>query len=80
MATTTTNSTFKVVKKLENWYLIQELILTNEGSKLVEKLQAKNFSEEGIASILMPYDSTKKSQEVDRNYVEFSASYFKKTL
>lgn len=81
MATTNNNpTTFKVVKKLENGYLIQELILTNEWAKLVNKLQAKNFSDDGISAILMPYDSTKKAQEIDNNLVEFCASYFKKSL
>ena len=77
---TTTPTTFKVVKSLDNWYLIQECILTQKGQALVKNLQANWMSEEWICSILLPYDTTKKTQVKDKELVSAMAQYFKKSL
>lgn len=68
------------IKKLENGYLVNELVLTNEGEKLVKNLEGKWVSEEGIQAILLPYDAVKKTNEVDKKYVSINCQYFKKTL
>ncbi len=72
--------TFKIIKKLESWFLVQELILTKQGETLVEDLQKNGMSEEGIASILLPYDATKKTQSKDKNLVSCLAQYYKKDI
>jgi len=38
------------------------------------------MSEEGIASILLPYDATKKTQSKDKNLVSCLAQYYKKDI
>ena len=72
--------TFKIIKKLESWFLVQELILTKQGETLVEDLQKNGMSEEGIASILLPYDAIKKTQSKDKNLVSCLAQYYKKEI
>ncbi len=78
--TTTTMNTFKIVKPLENGYLVQECILTKQGQNLVKDLQDNGMSNEGIASVLLPYDSVKKQQVKDSKLVSTVAQYFKKTI
>ena len=68
------------VKKLDNGYLINELVLTNEWEKIVKNLENKGVSEEGIQAILLPYDPVNKTNEVDKKYVSVNCQYFKKTL
>lgn len=77
-----TNNTkiFKTVKKLDNGYLIQEMILTNEGQNLVENLNQAWLSQEWIASILTPYDTVKKTTTPDKKLVMNIAQYFKKEI
>ena len=58
---------FKIVKKLDNGFLIQECLLTKQWETLVKDLEKNWMSNEWIASVLMPYDSTKKTQEKDKN-------------
>ena len=72
--------TFKIIKKLESWFLVQELILTKQGETLVEDLQKNGMSEEWIASILLPYDAIKKTQSKDKNLVSCLAQYYKKEI
>ncbi len=45
-------STKKFVKKLENWFLIQELVLTKQGETLVKDLESNGISDDWISSIL----------------------------
>lgn len=71
---------FKIVKKLDNGFLIQECLLTKQWETLVKDLEKNWMSNEWIASVLMPYDSTKKTQEKDKNLVSCVATYFKKSL
>ncbi len=73
-------STKKFVKKLENWFLIQELVLTKQGETLVKDLENNWISDDGIASILIPYDTVKKTNTIDKKYVSISCQYFKKDL
>ena len=73
-------NTFKIVKPLENGYLVQECILTKQGENLVKDLTDKWMSQEWIASVLMPYDSVKKQQVKDSKLVSTVAQYFKKTI
>ena len=73
-------TTKKFVKKLENGYLIQELILTKEGQNLVKDLEANWLSDDGIQSILSPYDTVKKQNSIDKKYVSFMAQYFRKDM
>ena len=77
---TTTMNTFKIVKPLENGYLVQECILTKAWQNLVKDLQDNGMSNEGIASVLLPYDSVKKQQVKDSKLVSTVAQYFKKTI
>ncbi len=80
LLSTTTMNTFKIVKPLENGYLVQECILTKQGQNLVKDLQDNWMSQEGIASVLLPYDSVKKQQVKDSKLVSTVAQYFKKTI
>ena len=73
-------NTFKIVKPLENGYLVQECILTKAWQNLVKDLQDNGMSNEWIASVLMPYDSVKKQQIKEPKYVSTVAQYFKKTI
>ena len=73
-------STKKFVKKLENWFLIQELVLTKQGETLVKDLESNGISDDWISSILMPYDTIKKTNTIDKKYVSISCQYFKKDL
>lgn len=73
-------STKKFVKKLENWFLIQELVLTKQGETLVKDLESNGISDDWISSILMPYDTVKKTNTIDKKYVSISCQYFKKDL
>jgi len=41
---TTMSKTFKIVKPLENGYLVQELILTKQGENLVKDLTENGMS------------------------------------
>ena len=68
------------VKKLDNGYLVNELVLTSEWEKLVKNLENKWVSDEWIQSILLPYDAIKKTNEIDKKYVSVNCQYFKKTL
>ena len=77
---TTMATTRKFVKKLENGYLIQELVLTKEGQNLVKDLEANWVSNDWIQSILSPYDTVKKQNVVDKKLVSFSCQYFKKDV
>ena len=77
---TTMHTTKKFVKKLENGYLIQELILTKEGQNLVKDLEANWLSDDWIQSILSPYDTVKKQNSIDKKYVSFVAQYFRKDI
>ena len=77
---TTTMNTFKIVKPLENGYLVQECILTKAWQNLVKDLADNGMSNEWIASMLLPYDSVKKQQVKDSKYVSAMAQYFKKTI
>ena len=74
------NNTFKTIKKLENGFLIQELVLTKEWANLVADMEKAWLSQEWISSILTPYDTVKKQACIDKKYVAFSAQYFKKEL
>lgn len=73
-------NTFKIIKPLENGYLVQECILTKKGQNLVKDLQENWMSNEGIASVLMPYDAVKKQQVKDKELVSTVAQYFKKSI
>lgn len=73
-------NTFKIVKPLENGYLVQECILTKQGENLVKDLTEKGMSNEWIASVLLPYDSVKKQQVKDSKLVSTVAQYFKKSI
>lgn len=73
-------TTKKFVKKLENGYLVQEMILTKEGQNLVKDLEENGLSDEGIQSILSPYDTVKKQNQIDKKYVSFVAQYFRKDI
>ena len=73
-------TTKKFVKKLENGYLIQELVLTKEGQALVKDLENNWLSNDWIQSILSPYDVVKKQNQIDKKYVSFSCQYFKKEV
>ena len=66
---------FKIVKKLDNGFLIQECLLTKQWETLVKDLEKNWMSNEWIASVLMPYDSTKKTQEKNKNLVSCLAIY-----
>ena len=77
---TTTMNTFKIIKPLENGYLVQECILTKAWQNLVKDLQDNWMSQEWIASVLLPYDSVKKQQVKDSKLVSTVAQYFKKTI
>ena len=77
---TTIMNTFKIVKPLENGYLVQECILTKAWQNLVKDLQDNGMSNEWIASVLLPYDSVKKQQVKDSKLVSTVAQYFKKTI
>ena len=74
------STTKKFVKKLENGYLIQELVLTKEGQNLVKDLEDNWLSNEWIQSILSPYDTVKKQNSIDKKYVAFACQYFKKDI
>ena len=73
-------TTKKFVKKLENWFLVQEMILTKEGQNLVKDLEANWLSDDWIQSILSPYDTVKKQNSIDKKYVSFVAQYFRKDI
>ena len=77
---TTMTTTKKFVKKLENGYLIQELVLTKDGQNLVKDLEANWVSNDWIQSILSPYDTVKKQNVVDKKLVSLSCQYFKKDM
>lgn len=77
---TTMSKTFKIVKPLENGYLVQELILTKQGENLVKDLTENGMSNDWIASVLLPYDTVKKVQTKDKNYVSTVAQYFKQSI
>lgn len=70
----------KFVKKLENWFLIQELVLTKQGETLVKDLENQWLSEDWISAILNPYDIIKKQNKIDKTYVKLSTQYFKQSL
>lgn len=70
----------KFVKKLENWFLIQELVLTKQGETLVKDLENQGLSEDWISAILNPYDIVKKQNKIDKTYVKLSTQYFKQSL
>lgn len=70
----------KFVKKLENWFLIQELVLTKQGETLVKDLENQWLSEDWISAILNPYDVVKKQNKIDKTYVKLSTQYFKQSL
>lgn len=74
------SKTFKIVKPLENGYLVQELILTKQGENLVKDLTENGMSNDWIASVLLPYDTVKKVQTKDKNYVSTVAQYFKQSI
>jgi len=71
---------FKVVKPLENGYLVQEMILTQAWVNLVNDLETAWLSQDGICSILTPYDTVKKQTTTDKKYVANMAQYFKKEI
>lgn len=73
-------STKKFIKKLENGYLIQEMVLTNAGETLVKDLENNGVSDEWIQSILSPYDTVKKTNTIDKKLVSVSCQYFKKDI
>lgn len=73
-------TTFKIIKPLENGYLIQECILTKKGQNTVKDLQDNGMSNEWIASVLLPYDTVKKQQVKDKELVSTVAQYFRKTI
>lgn len=79
MANTNTKI-FKAVKKLDNGYLIQEMILTQAWVNLVNDLETSWLSQEWICSILTPYDTVKKTTITDKKYVSNIAQYFKKEI
>ena len=70
----------KFIKKLENGYLIQELVLTKQGETLVKDLENQWLSEDWISALLIPYDTVKKTNTIDKNYVKLSSQYFKKNV
>ena len=70
----------KFIKKLENGYLIQELVLTKQGETLVKDLEKQWLSEDWISALLIPYDTVKKTNTIDKNYVKLSSQYFKKNV
>ena len=78
--TNNTTKVFKVVKPLENGYLIQEMILTQAWVNLVNDLESAWLSQDWICSILTPYDTVKKTTTTDKKYVANMAQYFKKTI
>lgn len=70
----------KFVKKLDNWFLIQEMVLTKQWETLVQDLEKSWVSDEWIASVLSPYDAVKKTNKIDTKLVSISCQYFKKDL